>query len=276
MTKRISGAAARRRDMNLVNQTFEYLTVVALASTGSNGNSWRCRCACGTERVLPQKRLLGRRGRAGSCGSTACAWHKKLLSRAGKTPKKARCIITVEGGTAYVHLAGGQVARIDAADAVLVQAHRWYLSHGYPTVSRAHGMRMSRLLLDDMLQGAADGKSVDHLDGDPLNNQRSNLRICTHEQNMRNQKIHRDNTVGYKGVSLDARRKCRPYKARIVVNYAEIHLGMYATAEEAALAYNEAAIKHHGAFARLNVVPTRTKPNAARRDEAAVRERLVP
>lgn len=89
---------------------------------------------------------------------------------------------------------------------------------------------------------------LDHEDGDRTNNRISNLRLATTTQNAQNAKAHRDNLCGFKGV-----RKCRAkYAARIRVNGESIHLGSFPTAEEAAKAYDSAAVTHFGAFAQTN------------------------
>lgn len=69
---------------------------------------------------------------------------------------------------------------------------------------------------------------------------------------MRNRSAPRSNTSGFKGVGFHA--KSGKYHARIVVNYKAISLGYHRTAQEAALAYNAAALKYHGEFAKLNQV----------------------
>lgn len=71
---------------------------------------------------------------------------------------------------------------------------------------------------------------VDHIDGNPLNNTISNLRICSNKQNVRNSKIPINNTSGYTGVRLKPSGR---YQARIMVNRKEINLGMHDTFEEA-------------------------------------------
>lgn len=96
---------------------------------------------------------------------------------------------------------------------------------------------------------AQKGFDVDHINGNPLDNRLSNLRMATRSQNMANSSGKTGNQ--YKGVYFVASGQ---YKAVITVNYRQEHLGTYNTAEEAALVYNEAAIKYHGKFARLNEV----------------------
>lgn len=90
---------------------------------------------------------------------------------------------------------------------------------------------------------------VDHKNGNPLDNRRSNLRIATNQQNCMNQKVRKGSK--YKGVSkLPSGR----YRARVTVDGYHQNIGVFNTPELAALAYNEAAIKQYGQFARLNVI----------------------
>ncbi len=92
------------------------------------------------------------------------------------------------------------------------------------------------------IMGTPDGMVVDHRDHDPLNNQKENLRSCTSGQNNANRTCYNSKS-GYKGVYI---------KAAITIDGKSIHLGTFATVEEAAHAYDAAAIKHFGEFANLN------------------------
>lgn len=94
------------------------------------------------------------------------------------------------------------------------------------------------------------GKKIDHIDLNTLNNQRENLRVATHSQNMMNRNMFSRNTSGYKGVIWET--GANKWRARIRVNTKLIHLGLFTSPEDAALAYDIAAIKHHGDFAKLN------------------------
>ncbi len=93
---------------------------------------------------------------------------------------------------------------------------------------------------------------VDHKDGNILNNCRNNLRPCTNAQNAKNQKLNITSTSGYKGVSYMA--SIKKYRAYIVCNYKQINLGCFKNKKDAANAYNNAALKYHGEFARLNII----------------------
>jgi len=93
-----------------------------------------------------------------------------------------------------------------------------------------------------------DGFDVDHIDGDKTNNRADNLRLATTLQNQGNAKKRRDNTTGFKGVSIIIQNN--KYRARININGKSKYLGEYFTPEEAHAAYLAAAEKHFGKFAR--------------------------
>lgn len=99
---------------------------------------------------------------------------------------------------------------------------------------------------------ATAGVIVDHIDGDGLNNCRSNLRVATAAGNARNRRKSQ-RSPGYKGVMYDPKGK-RHWRAYIRCDGKKRHLGSFATAQEAAMAYNRAAITLFGEFARLNEV----------------------
>lgn len=92
---------------------------------------------------------------------------------------------------------------------------------------------------------------VDHVDGDRLNNKIENLRAATNQENLRNMKS-RGGSSGFKGVSYRARNKFRKYEAQIMVDRKYKHLGSFVSEEEAAHAYDAAALELFGNFANLN------------------------
>ena len=95
---------------------------------------------------------------------------------------------------------------------------------------------------------------VDHIDGNGLNNQRSNLRPATKQQNSFNaRKCRKKRHSKYKGVSIN-NSGGKKWKAYICKDYKLIHLGYFDTEDQAALVYNEAAKQLFGEFAHLNDV----------------------
>jgi hypothetical protein len=90
----------------------------------------------------------------------------------------------------------------------------------------------------------------DHRDGNKLDNRRQNLREATHAQNLWNAGKKSHNKSGFKGVYLEA--WTGKYRAEIRVDRKRLTLGRFKRAEDAARAYDEAARKHHGEFAKVN------------------------
>jgi hypothetical protein len=96
------------------------------------------------------------------------------------------------------------------------------------------------------------GMVIDHLDGNPLNNQKKNLRICTHSENMRNRNLYVNNTSGFKGVYWH--KTTKKWMSYIRINKKSLYLGIYTCPIDAAKAYNDAALKYHGEFAHINKI----------------------
>lgn len=94
-----------------------------------------------------------------------------------------------------------------------------------------------------------DGKTVDHVYGDTLDNRRENLRFSTVAENSRNQKINKVNTSGIKGVSWH--KRIRKWQAQIKISGKKICLGYYADIKDAEKAYAEGSAKYHGEFGRV-------------------------
>ena len=89
---------------------------------------------------------------------------------------------------------------------------------------------------------------IDHRDSDRANNRWDNLRAATRSENIHNMGLRARNTSGRKGACYDAKRQ--KWLAQIVVNGRYIFLGRYETRDEAGDAYDAAASRHFGVFAR--------------------------
>jgi hypothetical protein len=159
---------------------------------------------------------------------------------------------------AFLHIGGNSPKQntviVDYEDVGMVLSAPWYVGTvGYAvrgTVPRKTG---KMLLLHRELLNTTSDKKVDHRNGDTLDDRRINLRECTHAQNISNQQRQKSNKSGYKGVYFN--RRSKKWEANIAPNGKGIYLGRFENILDAAQAYNDAAIKYYGEFARLNKIP---------------------
>ena len=154
----------------------------------------------------------------------------------------------------YITLTRGLSATLDDEDFKFINKFNWCIRTNrgghYYAVSKIGGkiVYMHRLIMNAKL-----GEAIDHIDGNGLNNTRSNMRLATQSQNKMNSIKSRRNTSGFKGVSYcHDKHRNRPWRALIRFSNRLIHLGHFETSEEAAIAYNRAALKYFGEFAKTN------------------------
>lgn len=159
-------------------------------------------------------------------------------------------------------LLGTETAKIDEIDSDLV-SFKWGFLNGYAVRSisvNGKGTRlfMHRVILERSLERSLlEGEVSDHINGNPLDNRRVNLRLATKAQNAMNRGINANSKSGYKGVSHH--KSSGRWNAMIGINGKQKSLGYFNTPEEAAQAYNESALELHGEFARLNTIPFEEK-----------------
>lgn len=150
-----------------------------------------------------------------------------------KTPKGSRA----------VPLTDGKYALVDEEDYERVMEYTW----GYTKSGYGHNSTLGRL--HRFIMNCPKGMVVDHINHDTLDNRKSNLRVCTQQQNLMNMKC-KGGTSNYKGVSWSNRYK--KWLCQIKYNYGNKVIGKYTSEIEAARAYDEAAKKIQGRFAYLN------------------------
>lgn len=149
-----------------------------------------------------------------------------------------------------IKLTQGKFALIDDLDYVSVSKHSWCYNAGY---AKCRWLSQSWTMQRFLLGNAPVGQTIDHINGDKLDNRRSNLRICTKGQNNCNTFLRKDNKSGYKGVSQIKLKHSTKWLASIRDNGKKCYLGYFSTPSEAAMAYNRVARTLQGEYARLNV-----------------------
>lgn len=150
-----------------------------------------------------------------------------------------------------IPLTRGYTAIVDPIDSDLA-GYRWFAQPAKRRVAaRRYNVKppigFMHVVIAQRMYGRTlnPGEMVDHINGNALDNRRSNLRICTNAQNQCNSRAR--NKTGFKGVH----HRGNKYYAQITVNRKCITLGVYVTPEEAHAAYCKAALEYHGEFARF-------------------------
>jgi len=155
-----------------------------------------------------------------------------------------------------IPLTQGKFAMVDDEDYEYLSQFKWQATKSRNTfyatrktgAKPRQGFSMHREILSS-------GKITDHKDGNGLNNQRSNLRNATLAQNCQNA-ARSSSKIPFKGVDFPIRKDGRKwwtrYRATIDVEKRRIHLGYFKNPISAAMAYDAAALKYHGDFARTN------------------------
>jgi hypothetical protein len=154
---------------------------------------------------------------------------------------------------AEIPLSKGKVAIVDDELYEYLSQWKWfYHKNGYAMRSYRENGKYKKERMHRSVLRAPDGYDVDHINGDKLDNRKSNLRSATRSQNNYNKSVQRNTTSGFKGVSWSKQRN--KWRSRIFVDKREMHLGFFEYKIDAAMAYNEAALKYHASFANLNTL----------------------
>jgi hypothetical protein len=155
-----------------------------------------------------------------------------------------------------IKLTQGKQTMVDDDIFKLIGHLKWCARKGWDTfyASRMFKTKDGKfhvLLLHHVIAGyPLNGLMVDHIDGNGLNNLRSNLRIVTRSQNGMNRKARKNTSSGFKGVQW--REDSQVFRAYIRINGKRINLGNYQTAEEAFECYQAAATKYFGEYSKTN------------------------
>jgi len=151
-----------------------------------------------------------------------------------------------------IPLTQGAVAIVDDEDYEDLSKYKWCLNNNGYAVRASPGRRGDKrplVLMHRSIMGLeyGDKNDVDHVSGERLDNRRTNLRVCSRAENLRNKRRTSNNKSGYKGVYWH--RGMKKWHTRIMCNFVLHDLGFFETPELAHSAYCEAADRLHGEFA---------------------------
>lgn len=225
------------RATDLTGRVFEHLTVLAPAHQDLRRiRHWHCRCACGEEVTVAGNNLTS--GNSKSCG----CFHGIAISKPITFEQLRRLV-------SYNQKTGIFTWNVDARSYKQGDVAGYYnKANGYVRLIFKKDQYYAHVLAWLYMTGYWPKKEIDHEDTDGSNNKWSNLREATHAQNGWNKNKSIRNTTGYKGVCVCGNK----FAASIIANGKQTRLGTFGSAKKAALVYDEAAVRIHGKFARVN------------------------
>lgn len=218
---------------------------VKVSSSGTKYTQryWLCECSCEnhTRKVL-EGGLLRQAG-SRSCG---CLGKEQVVEMGHRNKKHTRFDLSGEIGVGYCRNTGTPFY-FDKEDYDLIKdlaifEHNPRRDYHCPMATKYPASPKK-------LWAFLGCKGYDHIDRNPFNNVRSNLRPCTQQQNSFNGKLGKNNKTGVTGVQFVPNTKEKPWRARIMFNRKEIYLGCFATFEEAVRARLEGEKKYFEEFA---------------------------
>lgn len=155
-----------------------------------------------------------------------------------------------------IKLTKDQFAIVDDDDYEKLNKFKWY-ADVRPAINNYYARRdividgkIKRYYMHRVIMNCPDNMVIDHIDHNPLNNQKNNLRIVTQQQNTINKRIQSNNSSGYAGLSF--RKDTKKWKTRITFNGKEIALGCFILKCQAVKARKEAEEKYFGEYAYNN------------------------
>lgn len=234
---------------NLAGMHFGRLIVVAQSEDFMSGGrpiaGWNVFCECNPDKIFAVRQKDLKRGHTKSCGCLCFESAKQNVEKIRymkRKPKRNAYDLSGEFGIGYT--AKGEQFYFDLEDYDIIKDYCWYIDkNGYVTSNNErHPIRMHRLIL-----GVKDRKViVDHIYHVKYDNRKSQLRLCTNTENVRNASLSKNNTSGVTGVHFDTEKQ--KWAATIKVNRKTIFLGRFDSIEDAAKCRQVAQDKYFGKF----------------------------
>lgn len=235
--------------IDLTGRRFGKLTVIKRAydyirPSGQHEIQWLCQCDCGNTMVVHRSSLLS--GDTKSCGCL----RNELSSK--RTKKYNTYNLDGKFGTGYT--LNGDVFYFDLEDYDKIKDYCWRKAdNGYIITTDYNKLKTTIIQLHRLVLNFPDSKyDIDHIKGrqSRFDNRKSNLRICTHSQNMMNANIRTDNVSGATGVSWY--KKSKKWEAYIQVQNKKIYLGLFDSFDDAVTARKQAEEKYFGEYSYDN------------------------
>ena len=235
---------------DLTGRQFGYLTVIEqtddyITPSGNHLSRWLCQCSCPQENQI---KVVGSKLKNGHTQSCGCLQKERTAATNKKINLYSEKLVD-DYGEYYVGYTSNTNKEfyVDADDFEIIKQYCWYKHinkyNGYHSLRTKDPTTKKDVKLNYLVAG----KYYDHIDRNPLNNRKHNLRVANASENMQNSSISTRNTSGVIGVSWDKNRN--KWHVQISVNKNGIHIGRFANKEDAIVARLQAEKEYYGEFA---------------------------
>lgn len=232
-----------------IGKKFGRLTVIKFDHKKKYESYYLCRCDCGNSHIVAKNSL--KQGNTKSCGCLK----KEIITKYNQTAKRKynNYNLNEEYGIGYTTNTNEEFY-FDLEDYDKIKDYCWYIkdkSHTkhIGTTIREDGNKKNMMIYNLILlnNNKIKGFEVDHIDRNPLNNRKDNLRLVLHKDNIKNYSKPKNNTSGIIGVSYDKRNQ--KWKAKITCDNNIINLGTYVNKDDAIKSRLKAEKEYFGEFA---------------------------
>lgn len=229
---------------NLIGRKFGKLTVWERAEdyivpkTKQHQFCWLCQCECGNQKVVRGSTL--KNGKTTSCGCV----HKEVVKKIGiKNKKTNNYDLSGEYGIGYTY--NGRAFYFDLEDYDLIKDYSWSMDKaGYVIGSPSKNRKQIHLHV--LIMNPDSKQDVDHINHNPSDNRKANLRNVTRSQNQMNVGLSRNNKSGVTGVHFDSTNE--KWVAQIGIDRKRKNLGKFDNFDDAVKARKEAEKKYFGEY----------------------------
>lgn len=228
----------RRPKEDLIGKTFGRLTVIGIDDEIKKERIyWKCQCCCEDKNYISASTSALKSGRVRSCGCL----RREIASN--RLKKYNVYDLSNDFGVGYTTNTN-QPFLFDKEDFELIKNYAWRTQgNGYIVSTNAEH---ATVYLHKLVMTTTECLEVDHINLDKLDNRKENLRVCTRQQNACNRCAPKNNTSGYPGVLWE--KRFNKWRARIISNKHDYHLGLFDNYNDAVKARKEAEIKFHGDY----------------------------
>lgn len=220
-----------------------------ISPKGFRKSQWLCNCKCGNTDIC----VIGSDLSSGKIKSCGC-YKKENIAKRNRSTKKKYNKYDLSGEYGIGYTLKGEEFYFDLDDYDKIKDYCWWLDCHKYVVSEVKG---TKIIMHKLIVDCFDHFEVDHKNHKEFDNRKTNLRVCSHLDNMKNQILGRNNKSGITGVEWH--KATQKWMARICVNGESKYLGVYSNIKDAINVRKQAEEKYFREYSYDNSIKINRK-----------------